>query len=110
MPERMFGPRRGRRAVSCETSRPKDDSAITTEAGPQLFSDCQTWFISAITAEDGAAFGSGPGAASGAASTRGAACGAATEATLLFSAVGVISASARSGQARPAASAPPPHA
>src|SRR2546428_9344017 len=99
MPERMFGPRRGRRAVSCDTSTPNDESAITTEAGPQLFSDCQTWFISAITADAGAAFGSGAGAATGAASTTRAACGGAYDAIEVFLEIGVPSAGARSWDA-----------
>src|SRR6266850_1140287 len=63
IPERMFVPRRGTRANSCVTSIPNVDSAITTDAGPQLFSDCQTCFISSNTTEAGAALGSGAGIA-----------------------------------------------
>src|SRR5438093_12696957 len=39
IPESTLAPRRGIRASSCETSMPRLDSAITTEAGPQLFRD-----------------------------------------------------------------------
>src|SRR5690349_18028849 len=44
-------------------SMPNVDSAMTTDAGPQLFSDCQTCFISPNAADAGADFGSGAGAA-----------------------------------------------
>ena len=82
----MFVPRSGTRAVSCDTSRPNVERAITTDAGPQLFSDCQTCFISGMTRLAGAAFTSIAGAGS-------AAAGAAREATSAVSAtvVGGIS-------------------
>ena len=51
---------------------PKVDSAMTTEAGPQLFSDCHTCFISSNTTAAGAAFGSGAGIATAAGSAAGA--------------------------------------
>ena len=72
MPERTFVPRSGTRADSCETSIPKVESAMTTDAGPQLLSDCQTCFMSSNAAEAGAAFGCGAGAAAGTTSTTGA--------------------------------------
>ena len=48
---------------------PIAESAMTTEAGPQLLRDCQTCFISPMTARDGAAFGSMAGSAGGATAT-----------------------------------------
>src|SRR5712691_1556687 len=69
MPERTFVPRSGTRADSCETSIPNVDRAMTTDAGPQLFSDCQTCFMSSNAAAAGAAFGSGADTATGTASS-----------------------------------------
>src|SRR5207302_4545116 len=66
IPESTLAPRSGIRASSCETSMPRLDSAITTEAGPQLFSDCHTCFMSIDTLA-GADLGSGPGSTAGAA-------------------------------------------
>src|SRR6266550_1119242 len=72
IPERTLVPRSGTRALSCDTSIPKVDSAITTDAGPQLFSDCHTCFISSKTTDAGAAFGWGAGASGRAATGSGA--------------------------------------
>src|SRR6267143_1638754 len=72
IPDRMFVPRSGTRANSCVTSTPSVESAITTDAGPQLFSDCHTCFISSNTTEAGAAFGSGAGIATATGSAAGA--------------------------------------
>src|SRR5438445_12931269 len=82
MPERMFVPRSGTRADSCDTSIPNVERAMTTDAGPQLFSDCHTCFISLNAAVAGAAFGSGAGMATATTSAAGAvtAIGAASDA------------------------------
>src|SRR2546430_2937054 len=55
---------------------------MTTDAGPQLFSDCHTCFISLNAAVAGAAFGSGAGMATATTSAAGAvtAIGAASDA------------------------------
>src|SRR6266478_770833 len=71
IPESTFAPRSGTRANSCETSIPNVESAMTTDAGPQLFSDCQTCFMSPNTTDAGAAFGSGAGTATAAGSAAG---------------------------------------
>src|SRR5206468_8682094 len=88
MPERMLAPRSGTRADSCETSIPKVESAMTTDAGPQLLSDCQTCFMSSNVAAAGAAFGWGAGAAAGATSTAGALTATGTESAVPASGAG----------------------
>lgn len=73
MPEAILVPRSGTRANSWETSIPNVERAITTEAGPQLFSDCHTCFISSNAIAAGAALGSGAGTTTTGATAAGAA-------------------------------------
>src|SRR2546423_564194 len=88
IPDRMFVPRSGTLANSWLTSIPNVESAMTTDAGPQLFSDCHTCFISSNTTEDGAAFGSGAGIATATGSATGAAGVVAAESDAPSSAAG----------------------
>src|SRR5439155_1686866 len=56
MPRRTSGPRSARRAVSWSAVIPNVESAITTDAGPQLLRDCQRCRMTSA-ALAGAAFG-----------------------------------------------------
>src|SRR5687768_555268 len=92
IPEATLVPLSGTRANSCETSTPNVERAMTTEAGPQLFSDCQTCFISPNDIAAGAAFGCGAGAtgatAAGASTAAGAGTSTCAETELAASAAG----------------------
>src|SRR5439155_941043 len=73
MPRRTSGPRSARRAVSWSAVIPNVESAITTDAGPQLLRDCQRCRMSSA-ALAGAAFGSTVWIATGAVTAASGAC------------------------------------